>query len=85
MQPGRVISSKEFTWFGNTGCLNVTDILDLQINLLNGRPFTIVSGRTGASMDFHLDKSVPGWEDGWDGECCHYISDNGIKVAVCND
>ena len=81
----RTISSVHFTWKGKAGLAEVTDIEALDFNPFNGQTVTVVSERTQARKNFKLDTSVPGHEDGWDGEACYYISDDGFKITFIND
>ena len=81
----RIISSKHFTWSGGKGCTEVSSLTGLNFDPFNGNPITVVSARTQDAKVFRVDRSIPGWEDGWDGESCHYVSDDGIKIAFFND
>ena len=81
----RTISSIHFAWKGNRGVAEVSDIECLGFNPFNGSPITVISDRTQARKVFKLDTSVPGYEDGWDGEACYYVSDDGFKISIFND
>lgn len=81
----RIISSDFFTWKHRSGCVEISDIPNLTFNPFNGSPITVVSARTGEKKLFTLDTTVPGHEDGWDGEACYYVSDDGIKISFFND
>jgi len=82
----RNFSSDQFTWKGNRGVAEISE-------LLNGgkyesiHTFTITSSRTGAVRTYELDSSAPGYEDGWDGEMKVYTDNlwDGTKVTIYND
>lgn len=81
----REISSLAFTWSGRSGCAEVSDLRLLNFNPFDGSPITVVSNRTSCRKEFKVNENVPGYEDGWDGECCHYVSDDGFKITFIND
>lgn len=85
MNPIREISSLAFTWSGRSGCAEVSDLRLLNFNPFNGLPITVVSNRTGCRKEFRVNVNVPGYEDGWDGQACYYISADGVEISFYND
>lgn len=81
----RTVTSAIFTWSGRSGCVEISDIPSIGFNPFNGQSINVVSAKTGLTKQFTVDSSVPGYEDGWDGEACYYISDDGVKIAFFND
>ena len=71
-----------FTWKGNRG---IASLSDLEVQMMPYR-FEVVSGRTGHVKTFELDQNDPGFQDGWDGECWCFTSNewDEVKLTVLN-
>ena len=84
MNPENIYDSSHFSW-QHTGTFGVSSISRLFGPVWKAPPSDIgvKSARTGTIKIFHLDRTAPGYEDGWDGEYKRYISTDGsIKLQI---
>lgn len=82
----RTISAKYFSWHGMIGSLMMSDLpLPMGFNPFNGQPIIVHSEKSGRFIEFFVNENVPGWEDGWDGEAVHMISNEGFEIKIFND
>lgn len=78
-------SSSQFTWKGNRGVAEISELLGIRSPRLSR--FTITSERTGQIRTYEIDSNDSGYEDGWDGEYTVYTDNlwDGTRVTIIND
>lgn len=81
----RNFSSDQFTWKGNRGLAEISDLLGGKYESIY--MFTITSARTGEVRTYELDSNDPGYEGGWDGEYMVFTDNlwDGTRVTIVND
>lgn len=77
-----VFESDQFTWTRGHG---VSEMSDLGIGNRSPSVFAIKSTRTGNVKEFGIDVADMEANEGYDGECVTYISDDGLRVTLLND
>lgn len=84
MNPENIYDSGHFSWNHN-GIFGVSSISRLfgPVWKYPANDIAVKSERTGTIKVFCLDRTAPGYEDGWDGEYKRYISiDGSIRLQI---
>lgn len=78
-------NSKQFKWCGNRGTAKIHTLLSGN-KWENISRFSIKSGKTGKIRFYEIDSSVPGYQDGWDGEFTCYTDNlwDGTSIVILN-